>query len=178
MRFKQDSCPLFARCAIVVLTCSALSVSAMSPRAQAEQDLRASAPQVQGEGDKPKPKAPTLEQVRARMKARYATLKKLIRARLVGETWDGYVDVVKSEYAKRVVDPRAKAKQTIGAVVAAESADRRFVYAYLAKQLKTSAAKIGVQNGVRHLMRLQAEEYFRLKSGQWAPRKKIKRKKK
>lgn len=134
------------------------------------------------QGDKPErreKKKPVLDvaALKRRMKARYATLARLREQGLVGETWNGFVDVVKKSAASRLVDPKDKSKGTVAQLLAKEVADRRLLYAHLARQLKTRPETIGVQSGVRHLARAKPEHWFRLKDGRWAQRKRIRRKK-
>lgn len=117
-----------------------------------------------------------LAALKSRMKARYVALKKLRDSGTIGETQDGIVAVLKPSDSAKLLNPKDKKKGTIGALIDAEVADRRILYAYLAKQLKISIAKVAAQNGLRNLNKAKPDHWFRLKDGKWAQRKSIAKK--
>lgn len=122
--------------------------------------------------DAPKPKL-DLAALKARMKSRFRDLSRLRDAGIVGETFDGLVAVRNPADAKKLLDPKNKERGTIGDLLSAEVADRRALYAHLAKELKVPADKIGKQNGIRNLNKAKPEHWFRLAGGKWAQRKSI-----
>lgn len=128
---------------------------------------------------KPVPAKPKvdLQKLKARMKSRFSKLSALRDSGTIGETADGKVAVRKDADAAKPLDPKNKEKGTVGGLVKVENADRAMLYAYLAKQLKTSASKVAAQNGLRNLNRAKPTHWFRLKNGTWAQRKSIVRKK-
>ena len=108
------------------------------------------------------------------MRARYATLVKLIRAGKVGESHTGYVDLVKAEYGAQRLDPKNEKSAKISTVVAAENADRKRLYGILAEKNEITAAEIGVQSAVRNFRRAHDDDYLQLRSGRWVQWKVVK----
>jgi len=123
---------------------------------------------------KPDPQQQELARLKERMRARYADLERMRDAGKVGETWDGKVAVVKATYESEKVDPKDAQSQTVGQLVAAENGDRDRLYAILAKELKTTAAEVAEQNGLRNLAKAGPDHWLRLKDGRWVQRKDIK----
>lgn len=119
----------------------------------------------------------TRDELQRSMKARYATLEKVRDAGKAGETYLGFVAAVKAEYEKEKADPADANSLTIGELIRAENADRRALYALLAKELKITADEVGKQNGIRNLKKADPDHWFQLKSGVWAQRKDIKEQK-
>ena len=135
--------------------------------------LLAAAPAAQ----KKDPDDATLARLKKSMSERYATLERLRDERKVGERTDGHVAVVKSEDAGKHIDPKNEKSPTIGSVVAAENSDRKTLYGILAKRLKTNAAAVGRQNGIRNIKKADPTHWI-YTDGKWIERQQIKAKKK
>jgi hypothetical protein len=112
------------------------------------------------------------DQLKERMKNRYALLEQLRDAGKVGETRPGEVKLVKASYATDKADPKDAAKGTVGEVVNAENTDRRALYELLAKELKLTVAEVGQQNGLRNLEKAKPEHWVEVK-GEWVQRKTV-----
>ncbi|MCB9880749.1 MAG: DUF1318 domain-containing protein [Planctomycetes bacterium] len=155
-------------------------------------DSRAQEPKPRPEPERPQV---DLEALKQRMKGRYKLLSDSRDEGTIGETAEGMIAFRDPASAKRPIpkkpdekgedkdrdkddDKKEKpAEGTLGDVVDAENADRKVLYEVLAKQLKTTPAKIGIQNGLRNLERAEPDHWFRLADGKWAQRKSIVRKK-
>jgi uncharacterized protein YdbL (DUF1318 family) len=109
--------------------------------------------------------------LKQRMAGRYPALERLRDAGKVGETFGGFAEAVKPEFAQEKVDPKDAKSETVGQVVAAENADRRQLYDLLAKELKLSAEQVGRQNAIRLLEKARPDHWFKLQDGRWVQRK-------
>lgn len=95
-------------------------------------------------------------QLQERFKDRYPDLQKLRSAGKIGETSAGTVEAVAGSLdaaARKVVD--------------AENADRADLYQILAKELGTTADKVGRINGARRIKELRPGEYYKDDDGKW-----------
>ena len=124
---------------------------------------------------KPAPKQESKQERRAAlqqsMKQRYPDLERMRDAGRIGETFDGFVAVVKAEHADVKVDPKAKNSPTVAQLAAAENDDRKALYALLADGVKP--AEVARQNAIRILDRAEAEHWFRLEDGRWVQKKDV-----
>lgn len=112
-------------------------------------------------------------EIKERMKQRHQDLAKLRDGEKVGETWEGLVEAVKPAYAQEKVDAADQQSPTIGDLVAAENQDRKALFELLAKDLKTTAAEIGKQNGIRSIEKAKDAHWLRLEGGKWAQKKDV-----
>jgi len=117
-----------------------------------------------------------LAELKKQMKARYPDLERLRDAAKVGETWNGEVALVKAAYGSEKVDPKAEKSPTISELLSAENGDRKQLYGLLAKDLKTTAAEVAKQNGLRNVNNADPDHWLQLEDGRWVQRKDIKAK--
>lgn len=98
--------------------------------------------------------ADSKEELQKRFKARYPEIRKLKDAGTIGEADDGYVDFVgaKDSSAADVVDQ--------------ENADRKALYALIAKETSTSAEQVAKQNAERNLKKAKKGDYLKI-DGKW-----------
>lgn len=108
--------------------------------------------------------AETKESLKKRFEARHAKLLGYKTAGKVGETAGGYVMVVKAEYASDTA---------MNAVLEAENADRKALYAILAKEQGQTVAYIGRQNAIFKFKKAGPDEYFRGRDGVWRQKKEM-----
>ena len=107
--------------------------------------------------------ADELSDLQAKFKARFPKLAELRNAGTVGETWDGWVEVVKSGGEKSVTE-----------IVSAENTDRKALYALLAAKQKTTAALVGERNGLRIFKAAAPDHWLKPKDGTWTQKKNVK----
>ncbi len=134
-------------------------------------------------GQKPTPAKKHAQQamlmtLKRRMKKRYPQLERLRAAGKIGETYKGMVGCVSSKHAQERLDPKDPKKGTVGGLIASENKDRLALYAILARALKTTPAKVAIQNGIRNLRKAKPTDWFQLQSGKWVQRKNIKKREK
>lgn len=133
---------------------------------------------AQDPAPKPKPREPApqtdpLDELKQRMKSRYADLARLRDAGKIGETVGGEVALVDASHGSEKVDPAARDGRTIAQLVSSENTDRTQLYALLAKQLKTTAAEVAAQNGLRNFANAEPDHWLRLADGRWVQRKNV-----
>lgn len=102
------------------------------------------------------------DDIKTRAKKRYSQLKKLKKAKLIGETHLGTVKPVTEKAAK---------DELVKKIVAAENADRQELYAIIAKEMKTTAKAVAKNNAHRIFKKAGMEEYFKGKDGKWRKKK-------
>jgi uncharacterized protein YdbL (DUF1318 family) len=95
-------------------------------------------------------------QLQERFKDRYADLQKLLSAGKVGETPSGTIEPVSGGLDKA-------AQKTVDA----ENADRAELYQILAKDIGTTAEKVGRINGARRIKELRSGQYYKDDEGRW-----------
>lgn len=100
------------------------------------------------------------DELKARFKQRDAQLTKLKQQGKLGETWEGFVEPVKS-------DALDEAGRTL---MDEENADRRRLYALIAREEKVKVADVGAQNGLRNFASAKPSEYLRANEGPWVRR--------
>ena len=115
-----------------------------------------------------------LEELKLRIKERYATLVKLKDAGKLGETWDGQVDAVKPAFKDEKADPTAKDSDTIKVFLEKENKDRLRLYELLAKGMKLTAAEVGIENGKRNFKNATAEWFVKPQGKDWVKKKDFK----
>ena len=96
-----------------------------------------------------------------RFKERYPKLAELRNDGTLGETWDGWTEAVK------------EATPEVAAFVAAESADRKRLYAIIAERQGAKPEEVGERNAVRIFKSAEPHHYLKLKDGKWVQRKDI-----
>lgn len=94
--------------------------------------------------------ARSLPELREQLKSRYADILQQKSDGKIGETYLGYLAVVRPEYAADAV---------IKNLIGQENADRKELYAEMAKQLKVSPEEVAARNAAR--------EFEKAKPGQW-----------
>jgi uncharacterized protein YdbL (DUF1318 family) len=109
-----------------------------------------------------------MEDIRARMKERFKALQDLKLEGKIGETQLGWVESVHEENAK---DPAIKK------IVEDENADRKELYAIIAKRTETSPKAVGEQNALRIFKKATPDELFKGPDGKWRTKKTISQKK-
>lgn len=107
--------------------------------------------------------ADEMSDLQAKFKSRFPKLTELRNAGTVGETWDGWVQVVKGGGEKDVAE-----------IVAAENTDRKALYALLAAKQKTTPELVGERNGLRIFKAASADHWLKPKDGTWAQKKNVK----
>jgi uncharacterized protein YdbL (DUF1318 family) len=105
----------------------------------------------------------TKEDIRKRMESRYAELLKLKKEGVIGETSEGYTELL----------PSASKKERAKKIVTDENADRKALYALIASDSKSTAAKVGQANAARIYGKAGDTEYFKGKDGVWRRKKEM-----
>ena len=104
------------------------------------------------------------------IKARYPALVGLLAAKKVGETSQGLVGAVKSDYLGEKVEVKGKSV-TIEQFIADENADRSEYFEITAKANKTSPAVVAKEFGEHREAKLKAGEYWKGEDGKWTQKK-------
>ena len=99
--------------------------------------------------------AASKEELQKRFKQRYPELKELKQAGTIGETSEGFVDFVK--------DRDSKAAKTVDS----ENADRKELYALVAKETNVTPEDVAARNAKRNHDKLQPGEYYKGEDGKW-----------
>lgn len=107
------------------------------------------------------------EALKERFKQRYPILVELKNAGKVGETHEGYVAAVRSEYLDDRVDPDDEDSRTVREFIGAENRDRRRLYELIAEEVDTSAEKVARRNAIRNFEQAKGYEFLKLQSGEW-----------
>lgn len=102
-------------------------------------------------------RAATEEQLRERFKQRYAKLVEYKQAGTVGETYQGYAELV---------DENSKDKDA-KAVVDEENADRKELYKLIADKEGTTADVVAERNAKRVFEKAKPGEYLKGSDGKW-----------
>ncbi|MBC7772841.1 MAG: DUF1318 domain-containing protein [Pyrinomonadaceae bacterium] len=109
----------------------------------------------------------TKDELKAQFKTREADLRELKQKGQVGETIDGYVEVV---------DAKASAEAKVATLVSDENKDRRLLYQLLADEInkespnakvKATVETIAVRNAARIIERAGKEEFLRVAKDHW-----------
>jgi uncharacterized protein YdbL (DUF1318 family) len=102
--------------------------------------------------------AASLEGLKGNFKKRFSTVVALKKDGKIGETKAGALEAVKPEYMK---DNRVRS------IVNTENADRRKLYALLAKQKKTTPQVVAQRNARRNFSKAAKGEYLKQGDGNW-----------
>jgi uncharacterized protein YdbL (DUF1318 family) len=102
--------------------------------------------------------AQDLGALKQRFAARYAQLKQIEREEKAGETPQGFVEAV---------TPAHLADATVKKIIDEENADRRALYAALAKKENTTEAKVAERNAARNFQNAGSGEYLKQPNGTW-----------
>lgn len=111
--------------------------------------------------------APELARLHARVVARRPTLLTLMRAGMVGETWEGRLEAVKATYLAERSDPSASDGVTIGGLLAEEDRDRLRIYELIATGRPISAESVGIEFGLRSFASAQRSRFVRPRRSDW-----------
>ena len=85
----------------------------------------------------------TKDEIKTRMKDRFAKISELKKSGKIGETPFGFAEAVNQESAQN---------PEISKLLAAENNDRRLLYALIAKESGTSAEEVGMANAKRYFI--------------------------
>jgi len=102
-------------------------------------------------------------ELKERFKQRDPAISQLKSDGKIGETWEGFVDVVSkdkplSEAEKKLMDE--------------ENSDRRKLYESIASKsdIRETATEVGINNGMRNFASAKADEYLKVRTGPWVMR--------
>lgn len=107
--------------------------------------------------------AQTRQELKERFKQRDPEITRLKSEGKVGETWEGFVEVVSKD--KPLSDKEKK-------LVEEENADRRLLYEDIARksEVRETAAEVGINNGMRNFSLAKPGEYLKVRTGPWVTR--------
>jgi uncharacterized protein YdbL (DUF1318 family) len=108
-----------------------------------------------------------MDDIKASMKSRYTTLKKLKSDHKVGENHLGYVSAVTAEAGK---------DKTVQSIISGENEDRKKLYALIAKNTKTTPDVVGKNNALRIFKKAPKDHYFQTQDGKWRAKADVKAK--
>jgi len=108
--------------------------------------------------------ADTRDEIIDRMAKRLPQLKKYKAEGKIGETFNGLVEAVKSEYWK---------DKTLRKLVADENADRKAFYALTAEKFETTPEIVARSAGIRNFKTAEPEHWLKLKDGTWVRKKNL-----
>jgi uncharacterized protein YdbL (DUF1318 family) len=106
----------------------------------------------------------TMDDIKDRMKERYPKLKELKEEKKLGETQQGFVEII-------IEDSSEVAR--IQKFAEAENADREKLYDLIAKSTQTTAEVVGKNNAIRIFKKAGDEELFKGPDGKWYQKKDI-----
>lgn len=116
--------------------------------------------------------------LKKRFKDRYPTLERLKDEGKLGETSKGFADAVDRAYLDDKVDASDKNSETVAAFLGAENADRKQLYALIAKKSGATVEKVAERNARRVFERAKPDHYLKMPSGKWVQKKNLKKKQK
>lgn len=99
-----------------------------------------------------------IEELRGRFEQRYAAIQELKVAGKLGETFQGYVEVVQKQYLD---DARIKQLFTD------ENSDRGELYRLIASQTGVTPEDVAARNAARNFRKAQPGEYLKHADGVW-----------
>lgn len=102
------------------------------------------------------------DELKQRFQERYPKLQELKRQGKVGETFLGYIDAVKPEFAR---------EDEVKRIIGAENNDRRRLYEIIAKEQDTTADHVGRRNAQRNFSRAGSNEWLRTEDNRWVQKK-------
>lgn len=97
-------------------------------------------------------------ELKERFIARYPEVAQLKSDGKIGETAQGYLDAVKSQYSSE-----PKVSQILGA----ENADRTDLFADIAAETKANAADVAARAGARNFQNAKPGEWLKYADGSW-----------
>lgn len=107
--------------------------------------------------------APTFDEAKKNLAKLGVELEKFKKAETVGETWQGFVDAVKSEDLK---------KEAVKKLVDGVNLNRKVIYETIAKRNPgMTAAKVGEAAAIRNYKVAPTGALFKDKNGQWIRKK-------
>ena len=104
----------------------------------------------------------TKEDIKIRMKDRFAKINELKKSGKVGETPFGFAEAVNKELAQ---------DEEISKLLTAENNDRRLLYALIAKESQTSVEEVGMANAKRYFQKASDSDFFKTQAGEWKQKK-------
>lgn len=102
------------------------------------------------------------DDLKKRFKERHDKLVEMKEDGKIGETYLGYVEAVKNEYAK---------DDAVKKLITAENEDRRKLHAILAEEEGTSVEDVARQSAIFKFRKAGLEEWFKAKDGVWRQKK-------
>ncbi|GEM_PF-3863957 len=108
-----------------------------------------------------------LDALKARFQARHERMMTLKQQGLVGETWRGYAALT-PRGEEELAGPRARERrEEVQKLLAEENADRKTLYAHLARQEGTTTDQVARQNAVLKFKKAGPDERFQDREGRW-----------
>lgn len=104
----------------------------------------------------------TKDDIKVRMKNRFAKINELKKSGTIGETPLGFAEAVNKAFAQNA---------EISALIAAENNDRKMLYAIIAKESQTSVEEVGMANAKRYFQKASDSDYFKTQTGEWKQKK-------
>ena len=104
----------------------------------------------------------TKDEIKLRMKDRFAQMSELKQSGKIGETPSGFAEAVNKESAQ---------DEKISTLIAAENNDRKLLYAIIAKESQTSVQEVGMGNAKRYFLKASDTDYFKTQAGEWKQKK-------
>lgn len=107
--------------------------------------------------------AQSRQELKERFKQRDPELTRLKSDGKIGETWEGFVDVVSKD--KPLNDRERK-------LMDEENSDRRKLYEDIASKsdIRETPAEVGINNAMRNFASAKADEYLKVRTGPWVTR--------
>jgi len=104
----------------------------------------------------------TKDEIKLRMKNRFAQISELKHSGKIGETPLGFAEAVNKEFAQ---------DEKISKLITAENNDRNLLYALIAKESQTSVEEVGMANAKRYFQKASDSDYFKTQAGEWKQKK-------
>jgi len=104
----------------------------------------------------------TKDDIKLRMKDRFAQISELKQSGKIGETPSGFAEAVSKESAQ---------DEKISTLLTAENNDRKLLYAIIATESQTSVQEVGMGNAKRYFQKASASDYFKTQAGEWKQKK-------
>ena len=104
----------------------------------------------------------TKDDIKLRMKDRFAQISELKQSGKIGETPSGFAEAVSKESAQ---------DEKISTLLTAENNDRKLLYAIIATESQTSVQEVGMGNAKRYFQKASASDYFKIQAGEWKQKK-------
>jgi uncharacterized protein len=104
----------------------------------------------------------TKDDIKIRMKDRFAKISELKQSGKIGETPLGFAEAVNKEFAQ---------DEEISRLITAENNDRKLLYGIIAKESGTSVEEVGMGNAKRYFQKASDSDYFKTQAGEWKQKK-------